>query len=163
MYHRVSTKKTQLWWVSACLKGFIIISIYLNESMGMRSQDWNVKELTSPDIVGAISSANHRSPSPQIAASISWARRVPNSIRGSSSMTERIRAALVAISVWKLTILSRAVSTSWHWASGPFHLHDWFIGKTKSPSWTDLYGQAHLEIPQIIQKLSVIAQGLQII
>ncbi len=31
---------------------------------------------------------------PQIAASISWARRVPNSIKGSSSMTALIRRAL---------------------------------------------------------------------
>ena len=50
--------------LSVSFKGFIIISIDLNESMGMRSQDWNIKELASPDIAGAISSANHRSPGP---------------------------------------------------------------------------------------------------
>ncbi len=36
---------------------------------------------------------------PQIAASSSWARRVPNSIKGSSSITALIRRALVAIKV----------------------------------------------------------------
>ena len=50
--------------LSVSFKGFIIISIDLNESMGMRSQDWNIKELASPNIAGTVGSANHRSPGP---------------------------------------------------------------------------------------------------
>ena len=44
------------------------------------------------------------------------------------------RAALVAMSVWKLTMFSSAVSSSWAWMSGPVTRTSGSWGKTTVPS-----------------------------
>ncbi len=49
---------------------------------------------------------------PQIAASVSCARREPNSIKPSLPTATLILAALVAIKVWKLIMFKIAVSTN---------------------------------------------------
>ena len=48
-----------------------------------------------------------------------WARRSPNSSTGAPRAAWTTRDALVAIRVWKLTIVSSAVSTSCACAIGP--------------------------------------------
>ncbi len=91
---------------------------------------------------------------PQIAASISCARREPNSNSGSVPITDLIRAAFVAISVWKFTIFKSAVSINWACASGP---STWIIGslaKTNSPSFAERIVQANLNSRKYVKNSS---------
>ena len=68
--------------------------------------------------------------------SMPWARRRPKSITASPRAARQTRAALVAIRVWKLTMLSSAVSTSCAWRIGPRTRTSGSWGKTTVPSGT---------------------------
>ncbi len=58
----------------------------------------------------------------------------PNSMTSSPAAAWQILAALVATSVWKFIRLRRAVSTSWHWMSGPLTLRRGSFGNARFPS-----------------------------
>ena len=149
--------------LSVSFKGFIIISIDLNESMGMRSQDWNIKELASPDITGTVRSANHRCPSPPN-SSIHFLGPARTELHQRFIFDDRAYTGCLGsnqglkINDIEQSSLNQLTLSQW-----TFHLHDWFIGKNQITFLNRSYCQTHLEISQIIQKLSVIAQGLQII
>ena len=149
--------------LSVSFKGFIIISIDLNESMGMRSQDWNIKELASPDIAGAISSANHRSPGPPN-SSIHFLSPARTELHQWLIFDNRAdTGCLSGNQGLKINDIEQGSLNQLTLSQWTFHLHDWLIGKNQITFLNRSYCQAHLEISQIIQKLSVIAQGLQII
>jgi hypothetical protein len=59
------------------------------------------------------------------------ARRRPNSSTESPLAAAHTRAALVAMSVWKLTIVSSAVSTSWHCMQRPLHADEGLVGEDR--------------------------------
>ena len=69
-----------------------------------------------------------------IAASAPWARRPPNSMSARPSAASTTRAALLAIMVWKRTVDSSAVSTSWASASGAATRTSGSPAKTGTPS-----------------------------
>ena len=60
-------------------------------------------------------------------------------------MTDLMRAALVAIKVWKLTIFNRAVSISCACANGPSICKIGSLLKTKSPSKAERTVQVNLK------------------
>ena len=62
--------------------------------------------------------------------------RRPNSATGRPSAASTTRAVLVATSVWNPTMLSSAVSSSWHSSAGPVTRTMGSRGKTSSPSGT---------------------------
>ena len=129
----------------------------------MRSQDWNIKELASPDITGPVRSANHRSPSPPN-SSIHFLGTASSKLHQRLIFDNRADTSCLGgnqglkINDIENSSLNQLTLSQW-----TFYLHNWLIGKNQITFLNRPYGQAHLEISQIIQKLSVIAQGLQII
>ena len=65
-----------------------------------------------------------------------WARRSPNSSTGSSAAARQMRAALVAIKVWKLSRLRKALSSIMQGMAGPVTRSSGSCGKTTVPSGT---------------------------
>ena len=77
-----------------------------------------------PTYAARLAAARRRCPARAAARTRAPARRARRA---------QTRAALVAISVWKLTMLSSAVSRSWRCSSGPAHAHQRLVREDHRP------------------------------
>ena len=128
----------------------------MTQLMRVRAPNRNAEELSGEHVRGRRAPADVRGA--RLAAnppSAPCARRSPNSITGSPCAARQTRAALVAMSVWKLMMLSSAVSTSCACSDGPRTRSERLLRKDDRAFRDRIEIAAPLQGTQIFQKRRV--------